>query len=952
MSSDSPATTGGPPVRRGNWLVVPTEAHVEVATRMGCPARTLRRLVDTQARLRMPERAPTTPEATRLLVAHLRDVPPAHAHALDQMVGALRRAGTSREALVRTGLPRGRYLAELLGDLDAALEARALYDDRSSPWLAASHVAHAPEVAPELVSGAAVVRGLTSWDNATLCFLEALHARLRRAGQEGLCLELPRAEGGPLAEALHALASDLEARWAYRADAPSLAFVDVAPLSADWVSYIEAHDAQSEARAVARAVLDAIAGGTPLDRVVIVPVDLDEAFLEPLRFELGRAAIPFAEPRGRPALASPRAHAAIELLRLARGPLGRDALIDVMRVPGLRFDTWFGEHRGVLGELLHEITELPLRFDRSGSDLTSELDDHLAELARDDPEHGKRLAPAREGLTRWLDELRRLAEPAPRPLLIARAAALFESLGIDRVSERTLARALDAASAGRPELLQALGHDAAGARALSTALERLSSAAQAIGADREPIALGTLLDELELALQGVSPTGGAVRAAAVRIARPRDIAGLDFDQVILCRASDASLDGRAHADSGLSAEIEARLPPSERPTSGITEQRFVGLAVAWALAGARRVTVTWAGHDGTRTLGPSRLARAIVANRLPGHSEPASSLVAGSRPAHRRGRPSEGARQRAETELRRIAFYANPNAPLDAENGSAGDLAAFFGGTAERPLAVTAIERALRCPYLSFTANVLRATASDPVEDAISARERGSLLHAALARALTSVQDLWGRRPPSELEAIARDAARALLEQRGRSPLRRAGLECTLLDVAALLRFVFDEDTDYRFALAEQAFGKDGPWPPLAIGDRFVGGRVDRVDVSGDGTHVRVVDYKTRPPSREEKQSALQPPLYAQKAALELGAQKVSFTYLALNRRVPKSDVVFEAPVDGADIQAGIDRTLDTLQSLEAGLVPPRPAKAAHCARCAARDICRRPLSAPEGSES
>jgi RecB family exonuclease len=933
--------------QRGDWLVVPSETHVEAAARAGVPARTLRRLIEDEARDELGGLAATTPEATRLLVGKLREVPAAHARALDQIVGTLRRAGTTAAALRGAGLARGKYFADLIDDLDAALAARSLYDDRSSPWAAARRLRATAH--PGLGAGSAVVHGLTSWDNATLALLESLDERVRRDGFEGVSVELPLFDRGPLRDATDALATELEARWAERSVAPELRFREVPSLSPERVSVTEAHAAESEARAVTRIVLEAIARGTPLDRVAIVPVDLEESFLEPLRFELARAKIPFAEPRGRPAIASPRAHAAIELLRLARGPLARDALVDVMRVPELKLGAWFGEHRGAVGELLHEISELPLRVDRSGDDLTAELDSHLAELEREDPPASARLAPARAGLGRWLTELRALSAPGSRAALIRRALGLFEALGLLTVSPRALARALEPGRRGRADLLTALGHDAAGARALETALSRVSAAAHAVGVADDPVTLGGLLEEIELALEGVSPTGGAVRAGAVRIARPRDAAGLEFDLVVLCRASDRGLDSHGNADH-LGRELEARLPPRERPLGKIAEQHFAWLGVAWALAGARKIAVTWSSHDANRQLGPSRLVRQLLESDVPRRSEPASPLVPGARPAHARLPLSDGARHRVATELTHIAFFSDPNAPADVYNGAAGSLAPFLRST-ERPLAVTAIEKTLRCPFLGFTGSVLRAAFADPVEDAISARERGNLLHEALAVALEAVRPIWGLRSPRELEVLALDGARALLEQRGRSPLRRAGLESTLLDVASLLRFIFDEDSGFRFELAEQEFGAESGWSALELDGRRLRGRADRIDLSPDRRRLRVLDYKTRLPTYAEQERALQPALYARKAALELGAETVEFAYLALQRRSPQPRTVFQSTPDGDEIRAGIERTLLAIESFEAGLVPPRPAAVSYCVRCAARDICRRPLSAPESAD-
>lgn len=938
------------PVQPRDWLIVPSEAHVETNRILGFDSFTLRRLVQEQAELEFADRAATTPESSRLLLAKLRGLSASVAHDLDQTVGKLRRAGTSIRSLEATRLPRGGYFAELLQDLDDALNRRLLYDDRSSPWAAARRLAQVQEH-PQLPNGAALVRGLAGWDNATLAVLESLDHRLRKMGQEGLYLELPESDDGPLGEAVSGLATELETRWSDRQHSPSLKFVKTAPVDRTRVDCIEAYDAESEARAVARTVVEALARGESIDRVAIVPVRLEEAFLEPLRFELARAKIPFAEPRGRPAIASPRAHAALSLLRLARGPLGRDALLDVLRVPELQNSRWFSDAPGELGELLHEISLLPLRYDRTGHDLRDELDDHLAKLSQEDSERAGALAGAKDHLFDWIDRLKRLSGPSPRHTLIGELGQLFESVGLAHLSEPTLRRALQTSDSGDSGLLRALGHDAAGARAVIMALERMSDASRAIGAETDLADVGSLLEELELSLQGISPTRGAVRTGALRIARPSEIAGLDFDSVVLCRTQGMRPPG-GPSNTGLGADLEARLAAAERPQSPGAEHRFEALAVLWSLACARRATVTWASHEEARPLAPSRLTRWLLDRDLSCRREPSSPLLPGARLAHLPEKPSAWAEHRIATEQNRARFFADPSAPVDPYNGQAGTLAPFFSADADRPLGVTTLERSLRCPFLGFTSQVLRATLADPIEDAISARERGSLLHEALAQGLSAVRELWGLRGPKELARIALEHAQALLEQRGRSPLRRAGLKSTLGDVASLLRHIFEADDGYRFVFSEQSFGKNASWQPLRIGETFLAGRVDRIDLGDHGKRLRVIDYKTRLPSLAEQERALQPALYGLKAAVELGAEQVEFVFLALQGRTPRARTVFATTPDGEPIREGAQRALSVLKTLKAGSVPPRPASSSDCVRCTARDICRRPLSAPESLET
>jgi RecB family exonuclease len=697
-------------------------------------------------------------------------------------------------------------------------------------------------------------------------------------------------------------------------------------------------------------VLEALEQGTALDRIAIVPVDLAEAFLEPLRFELSRAGIPFAEPRGRPAIAAPRAHAALELLRLARGPLARDALVDVLRVPGLTLGRWFAAGRAGIGELLHELDTLPLRVERAPGELLGELDDRVLALSVDDPTQAARLAALRDGLRAWLAELASLGTAGARAEHAARARALFSELHLFEPSARTLRFALEREHQGARELLTGLGHDAVAAAAVEAAIERTASAAAALGASAEAISVASFLEEVELALQGVAPSRGASRAAAVRIARPDDVAALELGLVVLCRASDASLDRAVTVESALGDELEAALPKSERPTHVGLEQHFSTLSVAAALSRAERVVVTWARNDESSSLSPSRLCRAL-ARRSSVRREPASPLSASAQRAVAASPASVSAQRRIEVEQAHASFYARPDAALDPHNGEAGSLAAFFGGEPARPLAVTALERALRCPFLAFSGSVLRASRDDPAGDTIGVRERGSLLHEALAVALTATRGEWGTRPALELVDRGLDAARQHLAHKGRSLLRRAGLANTLMDVRAMLVWVFSHGDGLAFREAERGFGDRAEWGPLELGSWLVSGRVDRIDVSGDGRHVRVIDYKTRAPRKSDDDTLLQPWLYARKVGLELAAERVEFCFLAFDRRNPKLRVVYDGPVDGEAISVALARASGTLESLRSGRVPARPGSVASCLRCDARDVCRRPLSAPESSE-
>jgi len=330
--------------------------------------------------------------------------------------------------------------------------------------------------------------------------------------------------------------------------------------------------------------------------------------------------------------------------------------------------------------------------------------------------------------------------------------------------------------------------------------------------------------------------------------------------------------------------------------------------------------------------------------------EPASLLARGAGRTVPAPAPTPSALARASVEAERQRYFlsGDPESLAGPYTGRTASLAAHLGGDAERPFAVTALERALRCRFLGFMGSVLRANRDDPVGDAISARERGSLLHAALASALDATRGRLGVDTPAELLEAGMEAARATLETKGRGALRRAGLAATLLDVRAILRLSFAADDGLSFAEAELGFGRGATWQPLALDSLQVSGRIDRIDATTDRRRVRVIDYKTRLGSKGDGSTELQPWLYAEKVAREWGAEHTSFAYFGLNQRSPALRVVYEGPPDGAEIRAAFERAETIARELAAGQVEPIPKQKGFCVRCLARDACRRPLSAPD----
>ncbi|HEY3665232.1 MAG TPA: PD-(D/E)XK nuclease family protein, partial [Polyangiaceae bacterium] len=457
------------------------------------------------------------------------------------------------------------------------------------------------------------------------------------------------------------------------------------------------------------------------------------------------------------------------------------------------------------------------------------------------------------------------------------------------------------------------------------------------------------------ALAAVGPSLGAGRAGTLRVARAAEVAGLDWDLLIVCRAASSTLDWQSSsADGVLDADLVELLPAARRPTTAADRGLYTRLALASSLSRAQRSVVTWAARDARGSSGASRLVMNLSA--LETLTEPPSPLDCEARRVLPLRAASPAVSRRAGLELARQEFYGDPDLPLGFGNGLSGPLERWVGGTAERPLALTQLERYARCAFLGFSGVVLRAVRDDAVGDGLSARERGTLIHEALAVALTGTREHYGTRELAQLEQEALQRAEDFLRAQVSNKLRGAALTAALEDVAALLHWSFANADGVWFAEAERAFGAGQEWPALPVGEHFVSGRIDRIDRNSDGSVVRIIDYKTGAVrlTGEHGDQLLQPWLYAKKVAEQYGASRVSSGYLSLKkRRKPEWSAALEESAPGSSaIEDKLLRAEQLLHGLRSGEVPAKPAIPGTCARCDARDICRRPLSAPhEASE-
>lgn len=929
---------------------MPTERHAELEAARGARALTLSELATRLADAGLPASRPVSLETTRLLTRQiLARQSPALAVAVDDALGQLRRAGTLLEDLRAVPGARGALLANAFGQTERRLRELGLRDERGEARAAARALPEA--TIPELEGIASVrVRGLSRWESAELSLLEALHRHLRTRGGAGVTIELPVAAGAPsalLRDAVSSMAARLEERWGLDEDHPELEFVDAARAPEPALVVRAAHEA-SEARAAAHAVLEALARGASLDRIALVPLEPSEAFLDPLRAELTLAGIPFSEPWGRPIASAPEAHAALELMKLARGPVLRDALVDVLRVPDLRLTQLTGgEVRG--SDFVDRIARLPVRVDRTGQELLSAVKSRLAQTDEDDERAREAWLTAERVLRSLLARFAELAAPHTRRGFRDAWRQLFAELGLLSASPKALALAIAYGNERDDAPLCALGQNANAGRAIEQSLERVAEAGAALERGAEELTLADFLEEFANALGSSGPALGAQRAGALRIARASDVAGLTWDLLVVCRAASASLDWQAsRADGVLEAELLERLPKHARPADAHERALFTRLALASALAHSKKTVFTWAKRDARGHSGESRLLLGL--SEKDERDEPASPLDPGAHRVVAPQQPTAEARRRATTELRRQEFYASPEAELDFRNGLAGNLAPLVGGEADRPLALTQLERYARCGFLGFSGSVLRAVRDEVVGDGLNARERGTLIHEALAVALSGSRERFGSADLAELEREALERAANFLRSHTSSNLRAAALAAALDDVAALLRWSFANADGVWFAEGERGFGSGSEWSALPVGQHFVSGRIDRIDANSDGSAVRIIDYKTGKVQLTGVHGELlfQPWIYAKKVAQQYGATRVSSGYLLLQRRKPEFKLALpETEPDSEAVREKLVRAEELILALRDGRVPARPALASACTHCDARDICRRPLSAP-----
>ena len=403
-------------------------------------------------------------------------------------------------------------------------------------------------------------------------------------------------------------------------------------------------------------------------------------------------------------------------------------------------------------------------------------------------------------------------------------------------------------------------------------------------------------------------------AAPVQILGTLETAGLSFEHLWIAGLDDESWPGPPKPAAFLPIALQrARQVPHSSPER---ELAFARKITDRLLSSAEDVVVSHCRREGDRELGPSPLIRNIPEGDLAIPDYPSYQEVV-----------------RGASMIESLDDHTAP--PVEGEAAS--------GGT-------RVFQYQAMCPFRAFASLRLGAEPLDAPEPGLSAAERGTLVHHALAqiwKGLESYARLCQTSAP-ELERIigaaVRSAIQALSERRGDPlPERFAALEERRL-TGILGEWMEAERKRQPFTVMEC----EADHYATAGGVRAKV-KVDRVDRLEDGRDV-IIDYKTgRPEVRSwagDRPDEPQLPLYA--VTHEGPVAAVVFGQLKTGELKFKGYADGENIVPGAEVRgmaaelAGWRGVLDRLGAdFRAGVANVNPKNANACRRCSLLALCR-----------
>ncbi len=674
------------------------------------------------------------------------------------------------------------------------------------------------------------------------------------------------------------------------------------------IDVIEAPTPDAELRAIAARVRRLVDAGTP-------PEDIAIAVRAPrarrIAEELERVGLGLDDRRGAPVLSAPVARVVLDIALLGERRFARE---DVLAVLASRYVDFPGA------------------------------------------EHVRRDARARGATSLALAELGALAEEAT---LGEHADALAATLARLRVGER--ARRFEVDDAG---FEAAIARDQAAMDAVDDVLARLSRRCERGTRSGFVAILADLLAEATLPPR--RRRGGAVELVALE-----DVAGRSFEHVFLPELIETppAVDG-IYGDRerrALNQHLGRRALPDDEERAP-----FATLLLTHAVAAARRCAVlSYATTDGERAqvrsrfvdevlraapwLAPAQVPRSPVlplaqaaaaedvlarvalelwsdpAGRLP--PAPArgvaaadlAALTAVTRMGARLGRVAA----LAEIERARWRYFAGDETP----HAWVGAVPGRPAGTAAAPLTARQLEELANCPFTFFAARVLGVEPPAEVDEAAPPLTVGALAHRILEifyRGQAERRALPVRGDDDDRRALALACAAAFAADgpRGHPALWEVLREKLYDDLWRLV--TAEPPWGGRPHAFEQCFG------PVAIGDTWVKGRIDRVDMTPDGPVV--VDYKLgalaaqRAKLRDD--TKLQLPVYAAAAELLYGGRGDA-AYASVR------DGAYTKPVRAVspDVAAALPGRLEELAGrVRAGVLEVLPVD---CRGCHYRTVCR-----------
>ncbi|HET9752604.1 MAG TPA: PD-(D/E)XK nuclease family protein, partial [Myxococcales bacterium] len=765
------------------------------------------------------------------------------------------------------------------------------------------------------------------------------------------------------------------------------------------VSLVSCASPAAQAREVARRCAALLARGAAPDGIAVAARSLAGGVAEELAAALDRAAVPWRERRGRPALPAPPVRLALSLYDLVDRQFPREPLIELLCSRLL----WLADPSDRLPPhvLARWLRKAHVADDASGGGYTAGLA-ALADRLRRKGQDASQVEETARRAQRLLAALRGLPG---RGSLREHATALLDLLAGWGLFRRL--RAPEPEDAG-PELERAasaaLARDQAAARALEEACAGLVRASEQMGEAR--VGREEFAQLLAESLSDASLPPGGARGGAVQLLELRELPGRSFEHVLVVGLVDGELPARPAADPILSDEERRAVNraarrsvfrvPAQEGEPGLLPPRQAEEPLIFHLAlcaAQRSLSLLWPradaqGREALRSPFADEALRAaatpplelglapvpaaadcasggelLARAALDAFAEPACRVTAPPAPAAARELAAAVARSTLELRFRRVARAAAaerervrafvgeiPAGRFSGQlDGAALALAqAAFAFGAERPASAHQLEDHATCEFRTLGKRLLRIEVDDRDDAELGQRERGSVLHRCLERFFRRLRD-EGRLPlqgaPEELALLREVAAAEMDAFAAEEHVGHPALwELKKAELHADLAAVVESDTGAVPLELERRFGFEDAdsWPALRIGDVHVRGIIDRVDRAPDGT-LLVLDYKSggRGPlqARLKEEVLLQPEfqllLYA--ALLrQRGAARVDAAYFSL-KDAERTRTLRDGRID-PDALPLSEKVLERVSLMRAGHFEVRPLS---CDYCDLKPLCR-----------